>query len=162
MCGCTVCWLFVVMRCVCDMKPRDDMRIEYCRSYLCVSVFFFKQKTAYELRISDWSSDVCSSDLLSGFATQLVETDAAGAMGDQEQEAAGDREVLHQHDLVDLIARAVEQQCRGNAEPGDQQRDRPREQAEHDGDAAAEFERDHQWQQRARHAPRFHVLLCSS
>src|SRR3546814_9735434 len=32
--------------------------------YLCVGVFFiFKQKTAYEVRISDWSSDVCSSDL---------------------------------------------------------------------------------------------------
>src|SRR3546814_17697198 len=31
---------------------------------VCVSVFFFfKQKTAYEMRISDWSSDVCSSDL---------------------------------------------------------------------------------------------------
>src|SRR3546814_6457894 len=30
----------------------------------CVCVFFFfKQKTAYEMRISDWSSDVCSSDL---------------------------------------------------------------------------------------------------
>src|SRR3546814_10307876 len=28
------------------------------------SVFFFKQKTAYEMRMSDWSSDVCSSDLL--------------------------------------------------------------------------------------------------
>src|SRR3546814_1048589 len=28
-----------------------------------VVVFFFKQKTAYEIRISDWSSDVCSSDL---------------------------------------------------------------------------------------------------
>src|SRR3546814_8242298 len=28
-----------------------------------VCFFFFKQKTAYELRISDWSSDVCSSDL---------------------------------------------------------------------------------------------------
>src|SRR3546814_10648248 len=27
-------------------------------------IFFFKQKTAYEMRISDWSSDVCSSDLL--------------------------------------------------------------------------------------------------
>src|SRR3546814_4242907 len=26
-------------------------------------IFFFKQKTAYEMRISDWSSDVCSSDL---------------------------------------------------------------------------------------------------
>src|SRR3546814_7157599 len=31
---------------------------------LSVLVFFFKQKTAYEMRISDWSSDVCSSDLL--------------------------------------------------------------------------------------------------
>src|SRR3546814_6849021 len=30
--------------------------------FLCV-LFFFKQKTAYEMRISDWSSDVCSSDL---------------------------------------------------------------------------------------------------
>src|SRR3546814_3875335 len=36
----------------------------------CVGVFFFfffKQKTAYEMRISDWSSDVCSSDLASNF-----------------------------------------------------------------------------------------------
>src|SRR3546814_8362337 len=31
---------------------------------LCIFFFFFKQKTAYEMRISDWSSDVCSSDLL--------------------------------------------------------------------------------------------------
>src|SRR3546814_5295095 len=60
--------------------------VEYCR--LCVNVvcsvyicvvklfcsfvfmlfffFFFKQKTAYEMRISDWSSDVCSSDLDGG------------------------------------------------------------------------------------------------
>src|SRR3546814_2918329 len=30
-------------------------------------VFFFKQKTAYEMRISDWSSDVCSSDLILSF-----------------------------------------------------------------------------------------------
>src|SRR3546814_1000537 len=29
--------------------------------------FFFKQKTAYEMRISDWSSDVCSSDLVEAF-----------------------------------------------------------------------------------------------
>src|SRR3546814_8689959 len=29
----------------------------------CCCFFFFKQKTAYEMRISDWSSDVCSSDL---------------------------------------------------------------------------------------------------
>src|SRR3546814_4621729 len=31
--------------------------------YFYVWFFFFKQKTAYEMRISDWSSDVCSSDL---------------------------------------------------------------------------------------------------
>src|SRR3546814_1261258 len=31
--------------------------------FFIVFVFFFKQKTAYEMRISDWSSDVCSSDL---------------------------------------------------------------------------------------------------
>src|SRR3546814_12303117 len=31
-----------------------------------VCLFFFKQKTAYEMRISDWSSDVCSSDLRAG------------------------------------------------------------------------------------------------
>src|SRR3546814_16999518 len=31
--------------------------------FFCCVCFFFKQKTAYELRISDWSSDVCSSDL---------------------------------------------------------------------------------------------------
>src|SRR3546814_5576482 len=41
--------------------------IEYivCVMLLCL-VFFFKQKTAYEMRISDWSSDVCSSDLQAG------------------------------------------------------------------------------------------------
>src|SRR3546814_4628543 len=31
--------------------------------FVIVCFFFFKQKTAYEMRISDWSSDVCSSDL---------------------------------------------------------------------------------------------------
>src|SRR3546814_1149912 len=31
---------------------------------MCCVIFFFKQKTAYEMRISDWSSDVCSSDLM--------------------------------------------------------------------------------------------------
>src|SRR3546814_20257592 len=36
--------------------------------------FFFKQKTAYEMRISDWSSDVCSSDLVARADTRRVET----------------------------------------------------------------------------------------
>src|SRR3546814_10333127 len=45
-----------------------------CLIMICIVVllrfviifFFFKQKTAYEMRISDWSSDVCSSDLRAG------------------------------------------------------------------------------------------------
>src|SRR3546814_9325094 len=37
------------------------MPFDFC---LYCAFFFFKQKTAYEMRISDWSSDVCSSDLL--------------------------------------------------------------------------------------------------
>src|SRR3546814_2648050 len=35
----------------------------YVDVFMLFSFFFFKQKTAYEMRISDWSSDVCSSDL---------------------------------------------------------------------------------------------------
>src|SRR3546814_7654501 len=40
---------------------------------MCVRIFFFKQKTAYEMRISDWSSDVCSSDLVQGTVNGLGE-----------------------------------------------------------------------------------------
>src|SRR3546814_2950249 len=41
-------------------------------------VFFFKQKTAYEMRISDWSSDVCSSDLMSRRITLPIHIDGKG------------------------------------------------------------------------------------
>src|SRR3546814_5695655 len=43
--------------------------------YSCVWFFFFKQKTAYEMRISDWSSDVCSSDLLTAHGPKLRQPD---------------------------------------------------------------------------------------
>src|SRR3546814_361997 len=39
----------------------------------CAFVFFFKHKTAYEMRISDWSSDVCSSDLIAAGSWQYPE-----------------------------------------------------------------------------------------
>src|SRR3546814_4583164 len=45
------------------MSLLDDMNLTCSMSSLVF--FFFKQKTAYEMRISDWSSDVCSSDLQS-------------------------------------------------------------------------------------------------
>src|SRR3546814_5192044 len=42
-----------------------------CMNVLLYVFFFFKQKTAYEMRISDWSSDVCSSDL-KGLITAIL------------------------------------------------------------------------------------------
>src|SRR3546814_9781734 len=50
------------------------------RSYISIGCFFFffKQKTAYEMRISDWSSDVCSSDLsVAGFQKEGLPRPAA-------------------------------------------------------------------------------------
>src|SRR3546814_6651448 len=49
--------------------------------------FFFKQKTAYEMRISDWSSDVCSSDLLVGELVGEIGRD----VGDQRRHMVGDQ-----------------------------------------------------------------------
>src|SRR3546814_14715599 len=51
------------------------MRVLFVIFFCCF--FFFKQKTAYEMRISDWSSDVCSSDLPIGKAAELVGRTAA-------------------------------------------------------------------------------------
>src|SRR3546814_3109919 len=47
---------------------------------MCHSVlfFFFKQKTAYEMRISDWSSDVCSSDLEHGSVVPFLDVGCGG------------------------------------------------------------------------------------
>src|SRR3546814_4273034 len=42
---------------------RVCLRRYECGVFVYYLFFFFKQKTAYEMRISDWSSDVCSSDL---------------------------------------------------------------------------------------------------
>src|SRR3546814_2397209 len=53
-----------------------------CVMYLfCCFFFFFKQKTAYEMRISDWSSDVCSSDLRPRIPQMRSRRFAAGPAG---------------------------------------------------------------------------------
>src|SRR3546814_8717687 len=46
----------------------------------CCIFFFFKQKTAYEMRISDWSSDVCSSDLRDDLDPAVLEGAATGGI----------------------------------------------------------------------------------
>src|SRR3546814_18796387 len=45
-------------------------------------IFVFKQKTAYEMRISDWSSDVCSSDLLSYTGRNIIPDDVRATFAD--------------------------------------------------------------------------------
>src|SRR3546814_8053031 len=47
---------------------------------VCGFFFFFKQKTAYEMRISDWSSDVCSSDLHCGSGQRHRRRDVGGPL----------------------------------------------------------------------------------
>src|SRR3546814_5122406 len=71
-------------------------------SHVLYSVFFFKQKTAYEMRISDWSSDVCSSDLrVCGHRTKERGQRFDGRLGDR---VAGVRtiETERQNALADL------------------------------------------------------------
>src|SRR3546814_2438145 len=70
-----------------------------------VFVFFFKQKTAYEMRISDWSSDVCSSDLQL-VAFLLEDREIAHARCQQQADAAL-RRAQHQRPAgeAELLAR---------------------------------------------------------
>src|SRR3546814_1818874 len=72
---------------------------------IVVFFFFFKQKTAYEMRISDWSSDVCSSDLaVWAVLIQVSEArglpPAKGVIGEWHR----DRHVHADHADVDAIA----------------------------------------------------------
>src|SRR3546814_5249472 len=57
-----------------------------------VLFFFFKQKTAYEMRISDWSSDVCSSDLFNIDNAQRLDVRHIGSPAQRQQQAEGKSE----------------------------------------------------------------------
>src|SRR3546814_6255127 len=64
--------------------------------FVCLFVwfFFFKQKTAYEMRISDWSSDVCSSDLVDRRASgRRIVHGLFGVQGRAQHDDHGDGEV---------------------------------------------------------------------
>src|SRR3546814_7305056 len=65
---------------------------------MCMECFFFKQKTAYEMRISDWSSDVCSSDLDLILGANAVQQ----PVGERLTGYAQRRAVLHQSHIVDV------------------------------------------------------------
>src|SRR3546814_11811483 len=74
----------------------------------CTCFFFFKQKTAYEMRISDWSSDVCSSDLeVSSVREQLADYRLVRfdmTRSDAEQRALLDRYQLFGPPALQLFA----------------------------------------------------------
>src|SRR3546814_5780709 len=74
---------------------------------MSIFVFFFKQKTAYELRISDWSSDVCSSDL---FDERVTVGGHLAAMVADEDVGEGDDILclgVEQADRPDVLLQAV-------------------------------------------------------
>src|SRR3546814_17761053 len=73
-------------------------------SFSVMILLFFKQKTAYEMRISDWSSDVCSSDLGAGVP-------AAAAVG-------GGLRHVDRARLLDVAARAGRTGAGGRPVPG--------------------------------------------
>src|SRR3546814_2663857 len=62
------------------------MHLIDCCLFIFFCFFLFKQKSAYEMRIMDWSSDVCSADLDAG--TDLVVIDGAAVARDVAYEAA--------------------------------------------------------------------------
>src|SRR3546814_9449536 len=72
------------------------------------SCFFFKQKTAYEMRISDWSSDVCSSDLLD--LDHRIDPGLFGSVGGQGYGNAvvGFIDVLNQVIAIDTQAPGID------------------------------------------------------
>src|SRR3546814_10621233 len=72
--------------------------------------FFFKQKTAYELRISDWTSDVCSSDL----PAELI-GDEPAAMADIDLQVRKVVEHAAQNEIIDCpraLERIIKQEAR--------------------------------------------------
>src|SRR3546814_11389187 len=82
---------------------------------ICLFFFFFKQKTAYEMRISDWSSDVCSSDLAARLDSVRA-TRQSAAMPDASKTtsptsagaASGDADPLRAHGgFADLVGYAL-------------------------------------------------------
>src|SRR3546814_7454315 len=66
--------------------------------------FFFKQKTAYEMRISDWSSDVCSSDLTTHGAAQYAPVACAGPLLAAELDALGAALSAPKRPMVAIVA----------------------------------------------------------
>jgi hypothetical protein len=91
----------------------------------------------------------------------LAQTREWSAPGAEQQEAAGDRDVLEQHDLLHLVGTAVEDETGGEREHREAGCGEARAEADDHGNGADDLQRDHQRQQGARHAHGLHVALRS-
>src|SRR3546814_2535210 len=91
--------------------------------YFILSVFFFKQKTAYEMRISDWRSDVCSSDLAAGRQPRHRRDDDRGDGGGPGRQP--DAQPLRQRDDGDDADRPASDRRPGIRQRQDARRLRP-------------------------------------
>src|SRR3546814_4200008 len=100
-------WFFIVF------QPDVCLVVVLFSHVIFMFFFFFKQKTAYELRISDWSSDVCSSDLreeILAFLHRLCGRDCAQHHGFAER---------REHRAVGLAGNAARFEREGLAAPLD-------------------------------------------
>src|SRR3546814_9409807 len=96
--------------------------VYYLFGYGCFTLdcffFFFKQKTAYEMRISDWSSDVCSSDLHDRADRARLYIGASGDHSAGGREIAGQADVRHHRrqppDHRNALCRAWEGAAKGD------------------------------------------------
>src|SRR3546814_3685293 len=78
MCCYNMIWSCVVLFCLGVLMFVVGLCYVKLSYWYRVYFFFFKQKTAYEMRISDWSSDVCSSDLpRAGSVAKIVKLEHA-------------------------------------------------------------------------------------
>src|SRR3546814_1809451 len=86
---------------------------------LLLPFFFFKQKTAYEMRISDWSSDVCSSDLLHHRDLgRKAQHDVGGRQGVADEMAARAEAAFHIGEMrIELLRDPRLDRRRRGAEP---------------------------------------------
>src|SRR3546814_5940489 len=78
--------------------------------HICVCFFFFKQKTAYEMRISDWSSDVCSSDLGPGRARITCESSFDVPADAEVEPVKAFLEAVYNLSVIQGMERAVKQE----------------------------------------------------
>src|SRR3546814_8206491 len=90
-------------------------------NHVCFIVFCFKQKAAYELRISDWSSDVCSSDLQTrrsvgqGLGEQLI----AANPGLMAMNGGGHHDFVGARGACELADACAQHLGRADMDPGD-------------------------------------------